>query len=508
MKFLEEVDKKVFFSSGAVAILLIAWSYLSNDSFTHVFKTAFSFALNKFGWLYILFYTGIMVVLLAIAFSKYGKMKLGKQNEEPEFKLGLWLAMIFSAGQGVGLIFYGVAEPIDHYYNPVMSEPLSGNAMMEAIGQSTYHFGLQPWAGYAAIGLIIGYYQFRKGLPSLLSSGLYSFLGEKGIRSNFAKFIDGYTVILTLLGISASLSLASNQMSAGLASQFGLTNTTLNQFVILVIGTIIFTYTSSKGVSKGMAFLSNTNVKICYGLLLGLLVCGPTVFLLEYIVEGLGSFIVAFPRMSFFLDASNQVELKLGFDWIRSWTIFWWAFYLAWTPFVGIFVARISRGRTIKEFVLGALFLPTLFSHIWVAIFGGNAIYADIETGGAIGESVFGDVTTAIFALYEQLPFTQLFTVVSLFSISAFLLTSADSANFCISALTSKGLLNPPKMVRVFWGIIIGLFAGLFVLIGGIPGIQNLQFIIGLPFIFIMIFMFISFLKTLEQDHKIDFETE
>lgn len=510
MGFFKKVDKTVLFVSGAIAIFIIAWSFIATESFSTIFSTAFGYTLDKFGWLYIAVYTGIVIALLVLAFSKYGKIRLGKrQDEKPEYSTLLWIAMMFSAGQGVGLTFYGLYEPIDHFYYPLHAEPQSAQAMNEAISQSVFHFGLQPWGGYILVGLVVAYFTYNKKANGLLSTPLTYVWGKKNSDGSprndltWGKVIDSYTVIISLMGICASLFLASDQLMTGLNHQFGLPVNTMTTAIMLGVFTVIFTISSGKGVSKGMAFLSNSNMKLCYTLLIGLLILGPTITILENLVQGIGTFLLNYVDMSFFLDANGGVKAKLGFDWMKKWTVFWWAYYMAWTPFVGIFVAKASRGRTIRELVLGGLILPSMYCYVWITFYGVTGLTLDQKTGGAIANATFANMSTSLYALYEQLPLGAIFSLITILVISTFILTSADSANYCVSVLTCRGEIDPPGRLRVFWGIIIGLFAGVFLLTGGVESFQNVQFLCALPLLIICILMFIAFLKTARKDYPL-----
>lgn len=509
----QKVDKTVFIISAILSIGIIAWSYLARNSFTEVTSAAFGFMLDKFGWLFIICYTVFVIILVILAFSKYGKVRLGAtQNEKPEFSKFTWVAMMFAAGQGVGLTYYALTESIDHYYKPMWGVAAkSSEAMGNGLSYTLFHFGFQPWAGYALLGLVIAFFAYNKKAGGLLSTPLTYVWGKKNpdgsprLNAGWGKVIDSYTVVVSLLGICASLFLACSQVSAGLSYFLGWKNTTSLQIILLVISTAIFTFSSAAGVNKGMAFLSNMNMKLCYLLIAGVFLLGPTIPILENMVEGIGTFLNNYLKMSFFMDANGGTQAVLGFDWMKSWTIYWWAYYLAWTPFVGIFVAKASRGRTIKEFVLGALVLPTVFCFIWITAFGTAGIILDNASGGAIYNAITMDFATCLYALYELLPLTPVFTVATLLVCMTFILTSADSANYCISVLTCRGEINPPGSIRAFWGIIIGAFATVFMLCGGTTAIQNVQFTATLPLLVIMILMFIAFIKELRKTYNTDY---
>ena len=507
---LKKVDKSIFIPSAIIAIALILWSCVSSESFIAVFSVAFNFLLDKFGWLYILSYTVWVVLLVWIAFSKYGKIRLGaKQNEKPEFKTFTWIAMLFAAGQGVGLTYYALSEAIEHCYLPPWAvDAWSMDAVNNSIPYTVFHFGVHPWGGYALVGLCVAYFAYNKNAGGLLSTPLTYRWGKKlpdgtrDLTTGWGKVIDSYTVICSLLGICASMCLAVGQVSAGLGYVFHVPQSSFLWMIVLIVCTVIVTITSGAGVSKGMAFLSNANMKLCYILIAAVFVLGPTIDILNNLVEQTGRYITNLIPMSFYMDAMHFGEEKLGYNWLFSWTTFWWAYYLAWTPFVGIFVAKASRGRTIRQFVFGALLMPTVFCILWITAFGTAGIVLDQAADGKIYNDIVTNFATCLYSFYEELPLSIIWMVCTVFICTTFILTSVDSANYTISVLVCRGEINPPGIIRSFWAVVICGFALVFYFSGGSANIQTLQFTGTLPLVFIMYAQFVSFYLQIKEDYK------
>jgi glycine betaine transporter len=434
---------------------------------------------------------------LVVGLSKYGDIKLGKPDEEPEFSTRSWFAMLFSAGMGIGLVFWGVAEPVYHYASPPFGAGESAESAVLAIRYAFFHWGLHPWALYALFGMMIAYFGFRRGMPQLPSSTLYPLIGKKGVEGPIGKIFDILAVFATLFGIATSLGLGAQQINSGLNSLFGLPNNNNVAVILVAIVTGAFILSAVTGLDKGIKILSNINISLGSILLILMIIVGPTVFIFNYLVQGIGGYFQNIFDMSFFTSPVKQNP------WTGWWTIFYWAWWIAWTPFVGGFIARISRGRTIREFVTGTLFLPTIVSFVWMAVMGGSAIWLEQFGAGGIVGPVQNDIASAFFVTLTQFPLGNLMSLIATILIATFFITSADSGTFVMGMLTSHGTLNPSTKVKVTWGIAEGLVAAILLLAGGLNALQTASIAGAFPFMIIMIFSIFAFFKALQEDYAL-----
>lgn len=505
----KKVDKTIFFASIIISLALIIWNLLANDSFTGITGAVFSKMSGVFGWLFLLGYNFFLVALIILAFSKYGKIRLCKNyNDKPEYKLMTWVAMMFASGLGVGLTYYGVYVSLDHYYNPPFGlVARSSEAWTIAPAYATWYHGLHPWAGYVIVGLIIAYFSYNQNVGGLFSTPLTYVFSKKNpdgspkLNAGWGKAIDVYIIVVTLVGLCASYSIACSMLGAGLYNVFSINNDIVLKLIILAVLTMILVLSTYKGVSKGMAFMSDMNLYLCYIILGMMVIFGPTIDILKGLIEGISGLLGNYLKMTFFMDATGATKAAMGFDFARDWPIMLLAFFMAWTPFVGIFIAKVSRGRSIKELVLGGLLLPTIFCYVWNYIFGTSAIVLDNATNGGLMALIGGDWSNCLYALYSYLPLKIVFGILTLFVCTTFILTSCDSADYCISVLSCRGDIDPPTIVRVTWAIIMGGFATIF-LIGGAKAIQNIQGIATLPMFFLIPVMFFTFMKVMKEDYK------
>ncbi|SHJ55520.1 glycine betaine transporter [Dethiosulfatibacter aminovorans DSM 17477] len=498
----EKVDKKIALISAAICGIFVIWTVLTPETMQEIFNVLFKFFINNLGWLYLLCVSLFLLFCIVLAFSKYGKIKLGKDDEEPEYSNMTWFAMLFSAGMGIGLVFWGAAEPIYHFANSPFAESGSPEAVTIALRTTFFHWGIHPWASYGVIALALGYFQFRKGLPALVSSTLHPLIGDEGINGPIGQTVDIITVVVTLIGVATSLGLGSMQVVTGMNYIFGIPNTMSVSIIFVAIVTLIFTMTAVSGLKRWMKWLSNINMIIAAVVALFILMVGPTVFLLESFTEALGNYLQNVVMLSFFTDAAGVVAEKTGYDWIGSWTVFYWAWWLTWAPFVGSFIARISRGRTIKEFVLGILVAPTILSAIWFTLMGGSAIHLELFGNGGIAEATFNDVTSSVFATFAQYPLSGFLSAMAMIMVTIFFLTSANSATFVIGMFTSRGDLEPSSGLKIVWGVFEGFLAIALLMAGGLSAVQTVSFTVGLPFMILMLFIMYSFLKALNRDQE------
>lgn len=505
----KKVDKTIFISSIILSLALVAWNGVAGQNFMETTGSIFNAMNGAFGWLFMVGYNFFVVVLLALACTKYGKVKLCKNyNDKPQYKLMTWVAMMFASGLGVGLTYYGIYVTLDHYYAPPFAlAPQSSDAWRVGMTYATWYHALHPWAGYAIVGLIIAYFAYNRGIGGLFSTPLISLFNDKNPDGTlkettwYGKVIDVYVVILTLVGVCASYAIACAMIGSGLEQVFGLKHDMMLRLIILAVCSVILCLSCNSGVSKGMALMSDWNLRLCYVLLAMFVIFGPTVEIFKGVIQGVGDFLIYFIPMSFFMDSTGATQAALGWDFARDWPVMLLAFFMAWTPFVGIFIAKVSRGRTIREFIFGAIFLPTLFALIWNCVIGTTAIFMDVQSAGGLMAQINKQWSTCLFVVFQHLPLTMLFSAIALVLCITFILTSCDSADYCISVLSCRGEIDPPAIVRLVWALIMGGFATIFV-IGGAKAIQNIQGIASLPMFFLIPLMFLAFFKVMKQDYN------
>ncbi|SFX11870.1 glycine betaine transporter [Thermoactinomyces sp. DSM 45891] len=486
----------VFMVSVTIAFLFILWG-----AFYPVHLTTYTSAIQKylqedFGWFYLLSATLFLVFSFYLIFSPYGKIKLGKDTDQPEYSTLSWFAMLFSAGMGIGLVFWGVAEPLSHYHNPVVGDPQTAEAGRLAMRSSFFHWGLHPWGIYSVLALALAYFQFRKNAPGLISYIFYPLLKEK-VNGPIGKTIDIIAIFATVFGVATSLGFGAVQISAGLSYLTNISNNFTSQLVIIVVVTLLFLVSAATGLSKGIQYLSNSNIILAVLLLLLLLFVGPTKFIMNIFVTTIGNYIQSLPAMSLnmapFFPKTNE--------WIQGWTVFYWAWWIAWAPFVGTFIARVSKGRTIREFVIGVLLVPTLFGALWFSVFGGSGLHLELAKDFSLF-NIMSDQGTeiALFAMLQQYPMGGILSVLAIFLIATFFITSADSATFVLGMQSSNGSLNPSNYMKVTWGLIISASAAILLFSGGLNALQTASIIVSFPFIFILFGIIFSLVLALRKE--------
>ncbi|MFD2925368.1 glycine betaine uptake BCCT transporter [Halobacillus naozhouensis] len=497
---------KVFYISLVISALFIIWGVIPKDvlptwNLSNVTSNVQAFITDKFGWFYLLSATGFLIFAIYLIFSKYGKLKLGKPDDEPEYSYITWFAMLFSAGMGIGLVFWGAAEPLSHFHTtPVPGmEPASQESARAAMKYSFFHWGLHPWGIYAVLALALAYFKFRKGAPGVISAALVPLLGEKRIKGGLGTFIDFIAVFATIFGVATSLGLGALQISSGLSYSIdGLEDTFSLQLIIICVVTVLFMTSAMTGLNKGIKYLSNANIVLALLLMFSLLLIGPTGFIMDYFTLTLGSYVRDLPYMSFRLTPFVEDD-----TWIKGWTIFYWAWWISWAPFVGTFIARVSKGRTIREFISGVLLVPTIFGALWFSVFGGTAISLEFFNGVDIISDVQNLGTeVALFSTLQHIPLGGVMTVIGLLLISTFFITSADSATFVLGMQTTHGSLNPNNQVKFIWGLIQAGAAAVLLWQGGLTALQTAAIIAAFPFTFIMILMCFSLMKEFKAEAK------
>ncbi|WP_156152448.1 BCCT family transporter [Flammeovirga sp. OC4] len=499
-------DQKTFWGIKANAtvsitsILIIATLVISTlvvgEPMEEWFKNTQTTVANNVGWLFILLVNGLLFYAIYLGFSKYGKVKIGGKDAEPEFSQTAWFAMLFSAGMGIGLLFWSVAEPVFHFNgNPFLKEGGSeAMAAEKAMGITFLHWGVHAWALYAVVGLALAFFTFNLKLPLTVRSIFFPLLGKK-IYGPIGDLIDIIAVIATLFGLATSLGFGVQQVNAGLNYLFDIPTTNTVELILIAIITLFATLSLVLGLDKGIRMLSEWNMRLALGLMLMVLLVGPTLFILKSFVQNLGYYVYEFFELSFWTNSYKGVGTDK--NWQNSWTVFYWAWWISWSPFVGIFIARISKGRTIKEFVLGVLIVPSLLTFLWLSVFGGSALYQELTGNHAITEAVNKNIATAIYFLLEQYPFTTFASILTVILVTSFFVTSSDSGSFVVDTLTSGGRHDAPVGQKIFWATMEGLIAGILLVGGGLTALQTASILTGLPFSIIIIIMCFSFYKAL-----------
>ncbi|CAM2808909.1 BCCT family transporter [Corynebacterium jeikeium] len=491
----QSIDWVVTGCAAALILAVVLWGIFGGDSFAAFASTALSYVVGDWGWLYVLAGTVFVGFILFIAFSKFGHIRLGKDNEPPEFNSVSWVAMMFAAGMGIGLMFYGVTEPLTYYRDGVPGE--QKNDVASSFASTLFHWGLHPWSLYAIVALAIAYGTFRLGRKQLLSAAFIPLIGEKRAEGALGKIIDIAAIFATVFGTAASLGLGAVQIQSGLDA----TGLISNPGTWVIVGTIVilglcFLASAASGVGKGIQYLSNTNMVLAGLIALFVLILGPTVVILNLIPTSLGNYLSQFFQM-----AARTANSGDGADeWLGTWTIFYWAWWVSWSPFVGMFLARISRGRTIREFVCVVLMVPTMVTIIWFSIFGGAAVNAE-ETGNSIWGD--GEATSQLFNLLQTLPMGQVASIIAMILLATFFITSADSASTVMGSMSQRGQLVANRGVTVLWGALTAIIALMLLLTGGdeaLTNLQNVTIIAASPFLLVIIALMFSIYKALSND--------
>ena len=493
--FMEKTDKPIFIAGVLICLIFIIWTVISPSQVETLFSGILSVFSADFGWFYLLAVTFFIVFLIILALSKYGKIRLGKDDEKPQYSTFSWFFMLFAAGMGIGLVFWSAAEPLSHYLAPPYGEGGTTEAASVAMRYAFTHWGIHPWAIYGIFGLPLAYYAFRKGRPALLSSCLEPLVGEKGAKGVIGKIVDTVAVVATVFGVATSLGLGVMQINSGLHYVFGIPYANPIMFGIIALTTVLFIISSTSGIDRGIKVLSDSNMVLMAILLVFVLFAGSTLFVADFFVDSMGKYISSLVSTSFWTD-----PFKESGGWLSGWTVFYWAWWMSWGPFVGGFIARISRGRTIREFVLGTMLLPMLLCCLFMCIMGGNAIQMDLNGVGSIAEAMNENVSYTLFALLEQFPFAKATSLAAVILIFVFFITSADSSTFVCAMMTSRGIQEPPGMLKVVWGVFEGAVAIVLLYIGGLSAVQSVSIAIAFPLFFLCLFMAWALIKTLRED--------
>jgi choline/carnitine/betaine transport len=494
------IDRGVFAISAALALAFVAWGFLSPSGLGSASGTALTWIEANLGWLFVTLASAFVVFVLWLAGSRYGCIPLGRDDEAPEFRTISWIAMMFSAGMGIGLMFYGVAEPLAHYVSPppgtVGAE--TPEAIKTAMATTLFHWTLHPWAIYAVVGLAIAYGTFRRGRKQLISSAFEPLFGKRRTDGPAGKLIDVLAIFATLFGSAASLGLGALQIGSGMEI-LGWAGDIGNGVLVAIIAVLTAAFVASavSGIGKGIQWLSNINMVLAVVLAVFVFVAGPTVLILNLVPEAIGSYFSDVADMAARTEATGGDAMA---EWMRGWTVFYWAWWVSWTPFVGMFIARISRGRTIRQFVTGVLLVPSVVTLMWFAIFGGAGIAAQRD-----GVDVAGQATSEgqLFGVLEQYPLATVMTVLVMVLVAIFFVSGADAASIVMGSMSEGGTLSPSRKTVIFWGVVMGAVAAVMMLVGGdeaLTGLQNLTIIAALPFALVMVGLAVSLAKDVRSD--------
>jgi choline/glycine/proline betaine transport protein len=488
------INPPVFYTSGALIFALVLFAVVTPDIAGALFGSVQTWILTNASWFYILTVAIILLSTVFLAISRYGDIKLGPDHSEPDYSNLTWFAMLFSAGMGIGIMFFGVAEPVMHFISPPVGVGNTVEAAREAMKITFFHWGLHAWSIYAIVALVLAFFAYRHNLPLTLRSALYPLIGDR-IHGPIGHAVDIFAIIGTVLGVATSLGLGVAQISSGLNYLFGIEPTIPLQ-IMLIIGTCaLATLSVASGLDKGIRILSEINLGLAALLVLFVLMAGPTIFLLQTFVQNTGTYLSELVSMTFNLYAYDPT------DWLGGWTLFYWGWWIAWSPFVGMFIARISRGRTIRQFVGGVLLVPAGFTLFWMTVFGDGAIYMILVKGvGSLADAVNADSSIALFAFLEQLPMSGIVSGIAILMVVVFFVTSADSGALVVDLMASGGKDVTPVWQRIFWSSSMGVVAIALLLADGLTALQTATIASALPFSIILLIATWGLFKALSLD--------
>ncbi|GAA2093855.1 choline BCCT transporter BetT [Streptomyces albiaxialis] len=497
MRFRPKTNPVVFTASTVLILVFLIAGVAATDALHGFFDAAQDGIAATLDWYYLLVVGGFLVFVVWLGASRFGRIRLGPPVSRPDYRYLTWFAMLFTAGMGIGLLFWSVAEPLSHLSDPPMAEPGGAAARREAMRFTFFHWGLHAWAIYIVVGLSLGYFAYRHGLPLLIRSALYPLLGKR-VHGRIGDAVDTFAVFGTMFGVATSLGFGVLQINAGMASLDLLRQSTTVQLVLIVVITIAATFSVLSGLDKGILRLSLVNVCVGVALMAFVLFTGSTTDVLASFVQQVGDYAQTLPGTTLWADADART------GWQAQWTIFYWGWWISWAPFVGMFIARISRGRTIREFVFGVLLVPSALTFLWLAVYGNSAFALDAETDGALTATVADDPATALFGLLSELPLAQATTVFAILVVAVYFVTSSDSAAFVIDLLTSGGQEDTPKIQRVYWSFVEGAVAAVLLLAGsgGLLALQTASITTALPFSLVMLVMCYGLVRALYADDR------
>ncbi|WP_434776988.1 BCCT family transporter [Neisseria sp. Ec49-e6-T10] len=497
LPFRNKINPTVFFISAIFIILLVVYTIIDAENANTQFKNIQDHLTQQAGWLYIL---AVAIILLSITFlacSRYGDIKLGPNHAQPDFSYVSWIAMLFCAGMGIGLMFFGVAEPVMHYLSPPVGEPGTQKAATEAMKLTFFHWGLHAWAIYAIVGLILAFFSFRHNLPLTLRSALYPIIGDK-IYGPIGHAVDIFAILGTVFGVATTMGYGVLQINSGFNYLFNLPINTTVQVVLIIIVTCCATLSVVSGLNAGLRRLSELNMALAIILLLLIGILGPSVLLIKLLVQNTGAYLSEIVGKTFNMYAYGSESTT---QWLGGWTLLYWGWWLSWSPFVGMFIARISRGRTIRQFVVGAMIIPTGFTLLWMTFFGGEAIHLIANEGATdLATAVQADVSVALFKFFEYFPFSRVLSIFGVLMVIIFFVTSADSAAMVVDMLASGGQENTPLWQRIFWSSTMGIVAIALLFSGGLSALQTMTIVTALPYAMVLLIAIYGLFKALQID--------
>lgn len=488
------INRPVFFGALAIVGLFLAVAVAFPSEADDIFRNLQAGILTRFGWLYLLAVGIVLAAMLLICLSRFGNLKLGPDDSTPDFSFVSWIAMLFAAGMGIGLMFYGVGEPITHYMTPPTAEPRSVAAVREAMSVTFLHWGIHAWAIYAVVGLSLAYFGYRYNLPLTIRSGLYPLLKEK-INGPIGHAVDIFAVVGTIFGLATSMGAGVTQINSGLNFLLGVPVDPLVQLLIIAVVTSLATISVVSGLDKGVRILSELNLLVAICLMLFVLAVGPTTDLFRDFVQNLGLYLDSLVLRTFNIYAYQPTP------WIDAWTLFYWAWWISWSPFVGMFIARISRGRTVREFITAVLFIPAGFTFFWMTVFGNTAI--SVDTGiaaGALSTAIANDLSVGLFEFFTYLPFPAVTSTLAVLLVSIFFITSADSGSVVVDAIAAGGETETTALQRVFWCVFSGVVAAVLLVTGGLGALQSVTIASALPFVIVLLALLWSLLAGMRAD--------
>ncbi|MDJ0377050.1 choline BCCT transporter BetT [Cryobacterium sp. PH31-L1] len=494
------VNKTVFVGSASGIIAIALWAILAPTQANDVIAAVVGWVSVNLGWYYFLIVTVVLAFVIIIALSRVGKTRLGPDHSRPQFSLFTWTAMLFAAGIGIDLMFFSVSEPVTQYLAPPTGDGSTLEAARQAMVWTLFHYGITGWALYALMGLALGYFAYRQNLPLSIRSALYPIFGKR-IHGPIGDIVDIAAILGTIFGIATSLGIGVAQLNYGLAFMFGTPESLFVQGSLIALSVVMATISTVSGVEKGIRRLSELNVLLSVGLMLFVLIAGNTSFLLDAIVLNIGDTLSRFPAMTLNTFAYDRPD-----DWLNWWTLFFWAWWIAWAPFVGLFLARISRGRTIREFVAGTMIVPFAFILLWISIFGNSALAIVIGGDAGFGEVAMNSPERGFYSLLAEFPFAPATAAIATFTGLLFYVTSADSGALVMSNFTSRlkdSDSDGPKWLRIFWAVTTGVLTLAMLLVGGIPTLQNATIIMGLPFSIVLMLVMLGLYKALRVEQSL-----
>lgn len=500
-----DIHPHVTFTSTAILVVFVLLTLMFHKEATEFFNSALSIITSSTGWFLILAANMFILAAIYFAFSKFGKIRIGGTDAKPEFSTLAWFAMLLSAGMGIGLMFWSVGEPMYHYLSPSpMFTGIKGGtpqAAQAAMGVTYFHWGLHPWAIYSIVGLGLAFFAYNRGLPLTVRSIFYPILGNR-IYGFWGNVIDVLSVLATLVGLATSLGLGVQQVNAGLNFLFGIEISTTVQVILITVITAFATMSVMSGLDGGVKRLSEGNMALAGIFMLLMLILGPTVIILGGFTQNLGYYLTKLPQLSLWTETFQETT------WQGSWTVFYWAWWISWSPFVGMFIARISKGRTVKEFILSVMLIPTFLSFLWMSVFGGSALSFQASGVADIAGAVQADVSTAMFVMLEQFPFTHVLSIIAIILVTVFFITSSDSGSLVVDHLTSGGKLDSPIPQRVFWAVMEGLVAAVLLIGGGLKTLQTASVTTGLPFAVILLFIIYALYIGFSEENYVEEKVE